>query len=74
MAVTRIPHGLLVLAALFLAVYAAQQLPGQQRLREMCLLAYPVLAVWLTACVALWRWPAPRTAPQPFRVAERTAA
>jgi hypothetical protein len=74
MAVTRIPRGVLVLAVLFVAVYAAQQMPGQQRLREMCLLAFPVLAVWLTACIALWRWPAPRTAPQPSGVVERTAA
>ncbi len=56
LAVTRTPASLLVLAGIFNLGYIPQQLPGQEHLRSACILTYPVLLIWLTACVTLRRW------------------
>jgi len=58
LSVTRTPVFLVVLGAVFWLGYIVQQLPGQDYLRQACILTYPVLAFWLTACIALFCWPA----------------
>ncbi len=74
LAVTRTPLILFVLGWIFCLCYAAQQLPGQDALRQLCILTYPVLAFWLTAVVALWRWPAEQPGSQASLLPGRAAA